>query len=87
LTVLVELDVAVDVEPIVDLVFDRRSRFLDEDSETKVYVQRRRWSRRLRQPFRSRSCDNVNVKLNVFARFSSPVGPDLKPTCDAACAP
>jgi hypothetical protein len=34
LTAVVEVDVAVDVEPIVDLDFDHRSRFFDEDSET-----------------------------------------------------
>jgi hypothetical protein len=35
LTAIVELDVAVDVEPIVDLHLDHRSRFFDEDSETR----------------------------------------------------
>jgi hypothetical protein len=34
LTAVVEVDVAVDVEPIVDLDFDHRSRFFDEDPET-----------------------------------------------------
>jgi hypothetical protein len=34
LTAVVEVDVAVDVEPIVDLHVDHRSRFFDEDSET-----------------------------------------------------
>jgi hypothetical protein len=34
LTSVVEVDVAVDVEPIVDLHVDHRSRFFDEDSET-----------------------------------------------------
>jgi hypothetical protein len=34
LTAVVEVDVAVDVELIVDLDVDRRSRFFDEDSET-----------------------------------------------------
>jgi hypothetical protein len=34
LTAVVEVDVAVDVEPIVDLDFDHRSRFFDEDLKT-----------------------------------------------------
>jgi hypothetical protein len=34
LTAVVEVDVALDVEPIVDLYVDQRSRFFDEDSET-----------------------------------------------------
>jgi hypothetical protein len=34
LTAVVEVDVAVDVEPIVDLHVDHRSRFFDEDSES-----------------------------------------------------
>jgi hypothetical protein len=34
LTAVVEFDVAVDVAPIVDLDFDQRPRFFDEDSET-----------------------------------------------------
>src|SRR5262249_32132217 len=34
LTAVVELDVAVDVEPLVDLYLDHRSRLFNEDSET-----------------------------------------------------
>jgi hypothetical protein len=34
LTAVVEVDVAVDVEPIVDLHVDHRSQFFGEDSET-----------------------------------------------------
>jgi hypothetical protein len=68
-TAVVEVDVAVDVEPIVDLHVDHRSR-----SSTRI----RRPPEGLRtrsmreststSPFRSTPCDNVKVDLNVFAR-------------------
>jgi hypothetical protein len=77
LTAVVELDGAVDVEPIVDLHVDHRSRFFDEGSEAttrstykvegRVDVQRRRSGRRLA----TTSTVNVNVFARMFPASSS----------------
>jgi hypothetical protein len=69
LTAVVDVDVAVDVESIVDLDVDHRLRFSDENSHT---IEGRRATSRMEStstsPFRSTSCDNVKVDVNVFAR-------------------
>jgi hypothetical protein len=79
LTAVVEVDVAVDVEPIVDLHVDHRSRFFDEAPETTRSLRTRsrsRSSRRLRSPFRSNAL-RQRRDLNVFARTFSAFQLDL----------
>ena len=88
MTAVVEVDVAVDVDSIVDLDIDHRSQVFDEDSETTrrstykgkdgVDVPRRRSGQRLG--------DNVKVDVNVLAR-TFPAFIDTSASCLIARAP
>jgi hypothetical protein len=68
LTAVVEVDVAVDVEPIVDLDVDLRGQILPvgRPRRTRVKLHGQRWSRRRTSPSTSTFGVKVDVNVNVI---------------------